>query len=1439
MTENSVVEALRAALKQVDSLRRRNRELTDAATEPIAIVGMACRYPGGVRSPEDLWRLVADGADAIGPMPADRGWDLAALDRFETGSGAPRVPREGGFLDEATGFDPAFFRIAPTDALVMDPQQRVLLEVAWEALERAGIVPASLRGGETGVFVGGGTGDYRLPVRGVEWQSAQSGSLLSGRLAYTLGLNGPTLSVDTGCSSSLVALHLAAQALRTGECSLALAGGVTVMASPAGIVEFAVQGALSPDGRCRAFAESADGTGWAEGAGVLVLERLSDARRGGHQVLAVVRGSAVNSDGASNGLTAPSGPAQERVIRQALANAGLTPSEVDVIEAHGTATRLGDPIEAHALLATYGRDRATPVLLGSIKSNIGHAQAAAGVAGVIKMVEAMRHGVAPKTLHVDRPSSRVEWAGGAVSLLTEAVDWPATGRPRRAAVSSFGASGTNTHVLLERPDDAPVPAPEPVPVPWVLSARTADALDERKAALLPLVDTAPNPVDVGFSLATRQVFEHRAVLLPDGTELARGQAAPGRLAFVFSGQGSQRLGMGRGLYERFPLFASTVDEVLSRLDPGVREVMWGADAAALDDTRWAQPALFAVEVALFRLVESWGVRPDVLVGHSIGELAAAYVADVLSLADACAVVSARARLMAALPPGGAMVAVRASESDVAPFLGAEVSVAAVNGPDSVVLSGAEEAVLAVAGRFEKTTLLRTSHAFHSVLMEPMLAEFAAAVAGIEAHDPAIPIVSTVAGPARFGDAAYWVRQVREPVRFADAITAAKPDRVLELGPDGALCALLSDILAVPVVRRDRDEVESAFRALATLHVAGVAVDWSAPAAGGRLVGLPTYPFQHERFWPSSGPRGGDAAGLGLTPVDHPLLGAAAVSAGDGGVLVTGRLSVPTHPWLADHEVGGSVLFPGTGFLELVLCAADQAGCDRVEELTLSVPLVLPSRDPVAVQIVLGPPDEAGRRDVRVFSRPGQLPDGEWTEHAAGAVTTGQRVVELATRPWPPEDAVAVDLDGHYDRLAANGLGYGPVFRGLRSVWRCGEDVYAEVALPERMASRSPEADAFGIHPALLDMALQASAFAAENEGRNLMPFCWRGVSLHASGASALRVRWTAGGTGLKLSTVDSAGDPVITVESLTVREPAAAPEAGTGVQDSLFHVAWNPVDPPVAADGGDWTIIGADSDAETDLPDPLPATVFVRVTGDETARALGLLQRWVADERFAGSRLVVVTQGAISGDDLAGSAVWGLVRSAQSEHPDRFWLLDIESDADLEVALPALADEPQLMVRSGVVRAARLTRLAALVPPADGSWRLASVRGGDLGGLALVPAAEVPLSGAQVRLRVSAAGVNFRDVLTALGMYPGEAGDLGAEAVGVVTEVGPDARVVRPGDRVMGIVPGGMASVAVAPDERVLARVPDEWSDETAASVPLVFLTAWYAFTRLSRVGPG
>ncbi|AQS67524.1 type I polyketide synthase [Streptomyces pactum] len=1368
--------------------------------EPLVIVGMACRYPGGITSPDELWDLVMDERDAVSGFPADRNWTSEP-----PADGA--VPQQGGFLDRVADFDAAFFGISPREALTMDPQQRLLLETSWEALERAGIAPGTLRGTRTGVFVGAAASGYTgLFPRGSQalagyGVTGASASVVSGRVAYVLGLEGPAVTVDTACSSSLVALHTAAQSLRDGDCDLALAGGVAVMTSPFLFDDFAKQGGLAPDGRCKAFAGAADGTGWAEGAGIVLVERLSDARRNGHPVLAVLRGSAVNQDGASNGLTAPSGPSQQRVIRQALERAGLAATDVDAVEAHGTGTTLGDPIEAQALLATYGqgRDGAEPLLLGSLKSNIGHSQAAAGVGGVIKTVQALRHGVLPRTLHVDEPTPHVDWSAGAVELLAEPRQWPDTGRPRRAGISSFGVSGTNAHIILEQAaEPEPAAAPRtPLPVtPWLLSGHDEQALRAQAATLLTRLRRHPQGTvtDIGHTLATRRTaLEHRAALPvtdreealarlaefaagrnPDG--LLRGTADEGGLALLFAGQGSQRQGMGRELYAAFPAFARAFDDVCAHIDPllgrPLGESVFTAEAAELDRTALAQPALFALEVALFRLLEAWGVVPDYLLGHSVGEIAATHAAGVLDLADAARLVVARGRLMQALPAGGAMLAVQAAEGEAATALTTvscehadAVDIAAVNGPRSVVFSGAAAAIDALETHFaaqdRRTRRLGVSHAFHSPLMVPMLDEFADLVAGLSFAPPRIPVVSnltgTVLGADEYTDPQYWVRHARHTVRFADgvaALTAAGVTSFLELGPDATLTTMTEDCLdtapagaCTSLLRRTGPEPDTLLTALARTHVHGVGVNWDAvfEGTGARPVDLPTYAFQRTSYWPAeSTTERGDLSSAGLDGTGHPLLGAMVRSASGGDTLFTGELSLAAQPWLADHRILDAALFPGTGFLALALWTGDRLGAGHVDELVVHSPLVLPERGGVTVQVVVGETTDEDRRPVAVYSRPAGTT--EWTRHAEGLLTTAPAPRPAGPlTPWPPQGAEPVPLDDFYDRLATAGTAYGPVFQGLTAAWRLNDEVYAEVALPAQAAD---DAAAFGVHPALLDAALHTLAFLpSANRGSGpFLPFAWRNVAVSAPGATTCRIRLAAatGSDEVRATLQDGTGQPLLSVGGLSLRAVSRA-QLGTSVASSLFRLHWTPAPRPEAtgAPAVRWAVVGPGTPQSPDIdhyPDlaalrrhladggPAPDQVLLpcapTTTGVDPAAArtavhtaLDTLRTWLEDEHLVKSRLVLCTRGAVEarpGDgvpDLAHSALWGLARSAQLEHPGRLLLADLDTATTLDdlTRSPLLAgtettDTDQFAFRGDAVLVPALARHIVQAPAPEGPW---------------------------------------------------------------------------------------------------------------------------------------
>ena len=1594
---------LKKTMVDLRATRERLARVEAGLTEPIAIVGMGCRLPGGVETPEQLWELLAAGADVIAPFPTDRGWDLAALyDRQaddapaagEGGEPAEReagraTPTEGGFLHRVADFDADFFGISPRESLAMDPQQRVLLETAWESLERAGIDPTGLRGSRTGVYAGAGPSGYQSNDWFLNAETAGYGltggamAVVSGRISYLLGLEGPAVTLDTACSSSLVAVHLAVQALRAGECDLALAGGVTVMAMPAQFVEFSRQGGLAHDGRCKSFSKAADGTGWSEGAALLVLERLSDARRNGHRVLAVVRGSAINQDGASNGLTAPNGPSQQRVIREALANAGLTAAEVDVIEAHGTGTRLGDPIEAQALLATYGasHQETQPVLLGALKSNLGHTQAAAGAAGVIKMVLAMRHGIVPRTLHVDEPTPYVDWTAGALELATEQRPWPETGRPRRAAVSAFGVSGTNAHVVLEQAPEPAAEEAEPAAAPrppagyrWVLSGRNATVLRRQAQRLLDRVapDAALRPGEVGLSLATRAAFPHRAVLAGEDRDtllralralaageqdpaLRQGVAAerPGRTALLFSGQGAQRLGMGRELYAAYPVFAAEFDRVCEAFDAVLPQPLRAAvsaaeaaqDPAALHATGLAQPALFAFQTALFALWRSLCGAPDAVAGHSLGGITAAHVSGALPLADAVRLVAARSSLMQDLPAGGAMWAVEATEAEAAaelagPAGGAgRVALAAVNGPRSVVLSGEEAAVARLAevfaGRGRRTTRLAVSHAFHSPLVEPALARLAEVLAGLRFGEPEIPVVSDLTGrlaePGTFASPAYWLEHARRPVRFADAVATLHGLGVttfVELGPDAQLTPMAADCLsagsaasstgsstgssarssgpsalAVPAQRRGRPEVQALDEALATAWLHGMPVDWracltaGAPEAAERLaaypVDLPTYAFDRRRYWldPTSPGRPRPAHGLPA----HRLLRRAVPLPGAEGVELTGRVSLRDEPWIADHVVLDRILLPGTVLVELALRAGQETGCGTLEELILEKPLVVPdpegeadaeeAGEELTLRLTVGAPEADGRRRLHIFSR---LPDGaeaepgeeQWLRHATGLLSPRAWEPPEPLTVWPPAGAEPVDTGDFYERWAARGYVFGPSFRRLHRVWARDEERYAEISLGEPLRER---AAGFALHPVLLDVA--AHLVGLGEVGEIGLPFSWSGVRLTPAERTALRVRMRpARDGGFSLTLWDAEGRPLAEIDSLVLRRVdrghlAAEVNAEDG---GLYRVEWRALpEPPAGRPPSAWAAVGevaaAAGTPAAHHPDlaalaeavaqgaPPPALVLWSPPAPEATEpaagarsavheALAGVRRFLTEERLAAARLVLLTGHAVAvgaeGEavDATLAPVWGLIRSAQAEHPERFALLDWDNTPASGRALPAAlatiehGTEPQLALREGRLYAPRLAlaRPDALVPPADGPWRLDAGRGGTLEALRLVAAPELtaPLAPGQVRIAVRSAGLNFRDVLNTLGLLPPGSGPLGAEGAGVVTEVGPGVPHLAPGDRVMGLWPGAIGPVAVA-DHRLLAPIPEGWTFAQAASVPAAFLTAYHGLVELGRLQAG
>ncbi|MEU4659729.1 acyltransferase domain-containing protein [Streptomyces sp. NPDC023723] len=1104
---------------------------------------------------------------------------------------------------------------------------------------------------------------------------------------------------------------------------------------------------------------------------MVVLERLSVARARGHRVLAVVRGSAVNQDGASNGLTAPNGPSQQRVIRQALAGAGLSGLEVDAVEGHGTGTRLGDPIEAQALLAVYGggRGRGRPLWLGSVKSNIGHTMAAAGVGGVIKMVEALRRGVLPATLHVGEPTPHVDWSGGGVRLLTEAREWPSTGRPRRAGVSSFGISGTNAHVILEQAPqtdqvDEDEKSTSSSPVSWVVSARTEEGVRAYARRIAEAANPGLSVVDVAATLAARTAFEHRAVVvgasrerlgaglaaLAEGVasdDVVTGTAGAGKAVLVFPGQGSQWDAMARDLYATAGVFRDRLDECARAMSVHVewdlRQVLLTDEGACLlARVDVVQPALFAVMVSLAALWESYGLRPAAVVGHSQGEIAAACVAGALSLEDAVRVVTLRSRAIRALAGQGGMVSVALPADQVRARLDqwhGDIDVAAVNGPASTVVSGSASALDELQAVFRadgfRTRRIPVDYASHSAHVEQIRAQLAEVLSSVSPRSGDIPFYSTVTAEridTTALDAGYWFRNLRSPVEFEattrllladghDTFVECSPHPVLVTGIQETIDATDSPARNFGTLRRDGGDLADFLLTAGQAFTAGAV---PAYGHGGQHVTLPGYPFQRERYWLKPGTGRSDVGGAGLTTADHPLLGA--VVEGASSTVLTGRISLDTHPWLADHKVAGTTVLPGAAFVELALHAADQVGCGSVRELTVSSPLLLPERGALRLRVEVGEPagdGGEGARPIRVDARPDTAAGGSWTCHATGVLDSGAPSADWDLSSWPP--AGAQPLEVSYEDLAAHGYHYGPAFQGLRRMWHHNGHVYAEVSLPT-------DPDTYNLHPALLDATLHA----AHGDGPALAT-TWRGVAVHGIGATVLRVRISPNRAGsVSILLADDVGDPVAEVGGVgTTSITSGQLQAAKAAQlHALYQEVWADHHATKSLPRkADWAVVGADTllaragltaagvpteaypelgalaEAGEAVPDYL---VFTVATGGEAAAATRetwhQLQDFLRTEALASATAVFLTTSAVpafsaAAVDLAGAAVSGLLRSAQAEHPGRLVLVDVDADQESWRILPRAVTlgEPHLALRGGKVRVPRL----APVKPASAPER--------------------------------------------------------------------------------------------------------------------------------------
>ncbi|MEO8057472.1 MAG: SDR family NAD(P)-dependent oxidoreductase [Burkholderiales bacterium] len=1583
---------LQNALGAIERLQARIDANEAARHEPIAIVGLGCRVPGGVVDAKTYWDLLVEGRDVVGEIPPER-WDVDAYYDPNPGVLGKANTKAGGFLDDMDGFEPGFFGMSPREAAGLDPQQRLLLEVAWEALENAAIPADQLDTSLTGVFVGITSMDYASridvsdPARSdIYLATGTALNAAAGRVSFTLGLQGPCMAIDTACSSSLVAIHTACQSLRDRESNLALAGGVNVILSPDPFVLISKWGMLSPDGRCKTFDASANGFVRGEGCGLIVLERLSDALANGRNVLAVIRGSSINQDGRSSGLTVPNGLAQQAVVRQALASAGLKPTDVSYVEAHGTGTSLGDPIEVEALAAVYGegRDPAEPFEIGSVKSNIGHLEAASGVTGLIKLVLAMQHKQLPASLHVKQPTPAIPWDRLPVRISTTLHDWaPSSGR-RLAGVSAFGFSGMNAHVILEEAPAAvfasqaaarplqllPLSA-KSEPALAALATRYADHLQQHpELALADVCATAANGrSQFGHRLALQatdsagMVAQLRAAAEGEG-QAVRGQAAVGartRVAFLFTGQGSQYVGMGRELDQTEPVFRATLDRCAAVLDPllakPLRELLFEETGGLLDQTGNTQPALYALEVSLAALWRSWGIEPSVLIGHSVGEFAAAAVAGVFSIEDGARLIAARGRLMQALPAGGAMVSVQGDsslvEQEVARHSGM-VSIAARNAPGNLVIAGArapvEQAAAALAGLGLRTQALTVSHAFHSPLMEPMLDEFRRVAAAVPHAAPTLTWVSNLSGAAIdwsvWGTrmAEYWCRHVREPVAFESgmrALAGTQCDACVEIGPSPTLIGLGQQCLGetagldwLPSLKRTRAAREQLLDSVARLYVRGARLDWRAISDrdARRCLVLPSYPFQRQRYLIDlpKGPRRAQGK------VVHDLLGARISVAGVAAQFE--RVVGSADPaWVADHRIGAEVVMPLTAYLEAALAAARQAhgdGLSTLDAVEVGEALVLRDGEDRLLQVVVDGEAGATSPRVRVFSRDAARDDAPWLLHASASAqlaSVAAPAVESGTMAAVAQRCTrVVEVGPFYDKLRGLGVDFGTGFRGMRRVGSAVGEALGEIDLTSTVAA---DAGKYLLHPALLDACFHVSAVAMDtlpgsDDGRMYLPigvdrYHWFTQPVGALRSHALiRAPQTRGDMLVIDVNIETAeGQPVARLEGLRCRRASRdmfRQRIDAQVAEWLYTLAWK--EQSAGAERtleGQWLvfdegegrgvrlaaeIVQRGGQAQRVLPgtafavkasncieiDPaLPAhynqalahaagahglagvvslwPLRVPALGDDALPSTG--QRFGTDAALllvqalaaAPAPLWLVTSGSelVDGCEtprLEQAPVAGLARVAALEHPDlRVTLVDLDPQASAadsrqladelasagEPANP-LGAEHRVALRKGARHVARLVRKArsAARPVDEAPTRLHISSRGTLENLAIGPTTRRAPGPGEIELRVRASGLNFRDVLSALGLYPGEIKNLGSDCAGEIVALGSEVKGFKLGDRVVAMVEGAFASHATTRWEFV-APLPAGLDFELGAAIPTAYLTADITLNQIARMKKG